>query len=98
LPPLIEPDEWREVIDRFNTKWNFPHAFGALDGKHIPIKAPPKSGSLYYSYTGFFSIHDPSSISRCQLQVYMGISGEVWLSIRLPSVQRFRIKGVGRML
>jgi hypothetical protein len=24
MPPLIEPDKWREVSDRFNTKWNFP--------------------------------------------------------------------------
>ncbi|XP_045189634.2 uncharacterized protein LOC123546987 [Mercenaria mercenaria] len=56
MPPLIEPDEWREVSIRFNTKWNFPHACGALDGKHIPIKAPPNSGSLYHNYKGFFSM------------------------------------------
>jgi len=49
MPPLIDPDEWRDVSDKFNTKWNFPHACSALDGKHIPIKAPPKSGSLYYN-------------------------------------------------
>jgi len=42
-------------------------------------------------------LHDPSSISRCRLQVHMGISGVVWLIIRWTSVQRFRIKAVGRM-
>lgn len=56
MPPLIEQDEWMKVSDTFNTKWNFPHACGALDGKHIPIKAPPNSGSLYHNYKGFFSM------------------------------------------
>lgn len=45
-----------ETAKQFNLKWNFPNCFGAVDGKHIRIEAPHKSGSLYYNYKQFFSL------------------------------------------
>ena len=50
------PEEWRAISDKFAERWNFPHACGALDGKHVNCKCPPNSGSLYYNYKGFYSV------------------------------------------
>ena len=50
------PEGWRTISDNFLQKWNFPHTCGALDGKHIACKCPPKSGSQYFNYKGFYSV------------------------------------------
>ncbi|XP_058177768.1 putative nuclease HARBI1 [Anopheles ziemanni] len=49
-------EEWLDVSQRFEERWNFPHAIGAIDGKHIHIKAPKHSGSQYFKYKSFHSM------------------------------------------
>ena len=53
---LTTPEEWCQISDKFLQKWNFPHACGALDGKHIACKCPPHNDSEYYNHKGFYSI------------------------------------------
>lgn len=48
--------DWKNISKQFDEKWNFPHVIGAIDGKHIRIECPKKSGTLYYNYKGFYSI------------------------------------------
>ncbi|XP_066596865.1 uncharacterized protein [Prorops nasuta] len=55
---LPEPNKehWKSCGIGFWNKWNLPNCVGAIDGKHIRLRAPPNSGSLYYNYKKYFSI------------------------------------------
>lgn len=47
---------WSEISKRFYELSNVPNCLGCIDGKHIRIKCPKKSGSAFYNYHDFFSI------------------------------------------
>lgn len=49
-------EEWRHVATEFGVRWNYHNCIGAMDGKHIHIEPPIKSGSLYHNYKSAFSI------------------------------------------
>ena len=55
------PKPTAEILERsvneFQQFWQFPNCFGALDGKHVIIQCPQRSGSLYFNYKKTFSIN-----------------------------------------
>ncbi|XP_046342448.2 uncharacterized protein LOC124123198 [Haliotis rufescens] len=58
MPPcnMSSGDTWEDVAEEFLMRWNVPHDCDALDGKHVTIRKPPKTGTMYRNYKGFFSV------------------------------------------
>ena len=48
--------EWLRIASTFERRWDLMHCIGAVDGKHVRIVQPPRSGSYYYNYKGYYSI------------------------------------------
>jgi hypothetical protein len=44
------------VAEEFYQRWNYPNCIGALDGKHVVIVKPAKSGSTFFNYKQTFSV------------------------------------------
>lgn len=56
---LMQPpteNEFKNIELGFWQKWNIPNCVGAIDGKHVRVRAPKNSGSLFFNYKDFFSI------------------------------------------
>ena len=49
-------EEWGEIADQFERKWNFGNCIGTIDGKHVLMQAPPRSGSYFFDYKKLHSI------------------------------------------
>ncbi|GFQ70481.1 DDE Tnp4 domain-containing protein [Trichonephila clavata] len=60
LQPIVlaKPDRniWLDIAEGYHEQWQFPNCLGVIDGKHVLMQAPPKSGSRFHNYKGTFSI------------------------------------------
>lgn len=53
--PKSEKD-WLDLAKGFNDRWQFPNCVGGIDGKHVAIVEPAKTGSVFFNYKKTFSI------------------------------------------
>ncbi|XP_072298845.1 uncharacterized protein [Eucyclogobius newberryi] len=42
--PQLGPERWRSVAEEFRQRWDFPLCCGALDGRQVVLRAPPRYG------------------------------------------------------
>lgn len=48
--------DWKDVANGFKDRWQMINCGGCIDGKHIRICQPARSGALYYNYKNFYSV------------------------------------------
>ncbi|XP_069618150.1 uncharacterized protein [Ranitomeya imitator] len=60
LQPIVMPcpteETWLQVAAGFQSVANFPNCVGAVDGKHVRVLKPPRSGSRFFNYKKYFSV------------------------------------------
>lgn len=54
--PVPTMAQFIEIAKDCFSLWNFPNALGCVDGKHIKVKCPKKTGSMFWSYKHQFSM------------------------------------------
>lgn len=55
MPPPTKKD-FKRIEQEFWQKWNIPNCVGGIDGKHVRVRAPKNTGSLFFNYKDYFSI------------------------------------------
>lgn len=48
--------EWLKISRTYEAKCGLPNCLGAIDGKHISVVCPARSGSMYFNYKRRYSI------------------------------------------
>ncbi|CAJ0594880.1 unnamed protein product [Cylicocyclus nassatus] len=55
FPPLTH-EKFEDVATKTQERFDYPRAVGFIDGKHINIQKPARSGSVFWNYKHYYSI------------------------------------------
>ena len=69
-------DDWSVIARGFGARWNFPNCIGGLDGKHVRIVPPKRSGILYRNYKGTYSVVLMALVDHNYEFVYVDVGAE----------------------
>ena len=67
--PVPSEENLRSVAEDFFSIWNFLNCVGAIDGKHVPIRCPSNSGSMFFNYKKILLCLS-GRCTRCKIQVH----------------------------
>ncbi|KAJ8912415.1 hypothetical protein NQ315_013483, partial [Exocentrus adspersus] len=54
--PQPTEEMFKIIFKKHRSLWDFPNRVGAIDGKHVRIKAQKNSGSTFFNYKEFYSV------------------------------------------
>lgn len=54
--PIPNKEAWLKTAEEYFDYRQIPNCLGSLDGKHVRLQKPAKSGSLYHNFKGFSSL------------------------------------------
>lgn len=92
--PVPTEEDFMKIADDFYELWNFPHCVGAIDGKHVEIKCPKHSGSMFYNYKHYFSMVLQGTVDAN----YKFVNIDVGSYGHQSDGGTFRISAINRML
>ena len=81
---LSTEEQWLSFTEKFESRWQYPNAIGAVDGKYVVIHKRIHGGSCYYKYK---HTHSPilMTIAGSRYEcLYRDVGTNVWNKCGIP--------------
>lgn len=72
---MVDSEDFHQISDDFFEKTGMPHVLGAIDGRHVPIIKPPKTGSRFRNYKGYYSMVLQAVVDAYYRYIFIDVGG-----------------------